>query len=364
MLPWGAAVASQDLLRRGRAQCRACYEEQVALGQPVYEPLLWSLKVVSVCPRHRRPLQPLCFRRECRTAQTWTEGAIVRCRCCRASLSVPVNERHGESVMATLDWRLWVAAQMGTLIASAATQRLVPGQETIADRVRDWTAMAGTLRAVARRAHIVEGTLRDWRAGQAQPSLEHLLRLCASLGTTPLDVLAATATPPLVAQPTESATAVQPPPAYSRPGRPLPATQIQATLRAAAVEEPPPSMRAVARRLGYPQQHLQTRFPELCHAVGARFLSHLRAAQARRKREIVAETRQATRLLHAQGLYPSAKRVAALMPHPCNPGHHCMNATRVALLLELGWERRNWNKWYRRQEHPHPHLAGEGVNRN
>jgi hypothetical protein len=64
----------------------------------------------------------------------------------------------------------------------------------------------------------------------------------------------------------------------------------------------------------------------------------------------VEETHQVIDLLHAQGLYPSAKRVVAHMPHPCPIRHGLMNATRVARLPELGWERRNWNKWYRRQE--------------
>lgn len=329
-------------------------QEQIALGQPVYDPLLWSLKVVSVCPRHGQPLQPLCLRRECRTAPLETEGAIVRCRCCRAILIVPLNERRGASPLASLDWRLWVARQMGDLLAAASAGHLAPRPEVIADRVRDWTAMAGTLSAFAHSTHLTAGAIRDWREGRTRPSLENLLRLCAHLGTTPLEVLAATATPPLATPPPGSTRAILPPPRATHAVRSLPASQLQAQLRAAAVEEPPPSMRAVARRLGYPQQQLQTRFPDLCHAVATRFLTHLRAVQAQRKSEIVAETRQATRRLHAQGLYPSATRVTALMLHPCDPGHRVMNATRVAVLLELGWERRNWNKWYRRQDQPAP----------
>src|SRR5437667_7484325 len=53
-------MISLSLFRRFRTWCPACYEGWRASGRSVYEPLLWSLRVASVCPLHRRSLISVC----------------------------------------------------------------------------------------------------------------------------------------------------------------------------------------------------------------------------------------------------------------------------------------------------------------
>lgn len=59
-LPWAYAIDHRQLLRTNRAWCSSCYESWRSSGRPVYEPLLWMLQVVTVCPDHRQPLDSLC----------------------------------------------------------------------------------------------------------------------------------------------------------------------------------------------------------------------------------------------------------------------------------------------------------------
>ena len=56
LLPWATVLTQQRLLRCTRAWCPDCFMEWQATGIPIYEPLLWNVNAVSVCPRHRRAL--------------------------------------------------------------------------------------------------------------------------------------------------------------------------------------------------------------------------------------------------------------------------------------------------------------------
>ena len=60
MLTWGDVLSSKGLLRDSRAWCRICYDCWYVTGQTVYEPLIWALDVVTVCPLHGYPLETQC----------------------------------------------------------------------------------------------------------------------------------------------------------------------------------------------------------------------------------------------------------------------------------------------------------------
>ena len=62
LLPWAKRLAPSELIRLrrpARVWCTACYTDRVHRGEPLYEPLLWSIAVVTVCPPHKIPLQTL-----------------------------------------------------------------------------------------------------------------------------------------------------------------------------------------------------------------------------------------------------------------------------------------------------------------
>lgn len=61
-LPSADVIDCRHLLRTTRAWCSSCYEGWRSSGPPVYEPLLWMLQVVTVCPDHRQSLDSLCPR--------------------------------------------------------------------------------------------------------------------------------------------------------------------------------------------------------------------------------------------------------------------------------------------------------------
>ncbi|MEB2363141.1 MAG: TniQ family protein [Bryobacterales bacterium] len=57
---WRQVISGVDLVRRRRAWCPLCLEDWRDSNQQVYEPLLWALKEVSVCPTHACLLADRC----------------------------------------------------------------------------------------------------------------------------------------------------------------------------------------------------------------------------------------------------------------------------------------------------------------
>jgi len=82
-LPWANAIDRVHLLRTNRAWCSFCYESWRSSGHPVYEPLLWMLQVVTVCPHHRQRLHstcPVCGRTQYVFSSKSRPGHCSRCQ--------------------------------------------------------------------------------------------------------------------------------------------------------------------------------------------------------------------------------------------------------------------------------------------
>lgn len=60
LVTWSDVLGSKALLHNHKAWCSACYQEWLTSTNIVYEPLLWSLKTVEICSKHRILLSQNC----------------------------------------------------------------------------------------------------------------------------------------------------------------------------------------------------------------------------------------------------------------------------------------------------------------
>jgi hypothetical protein len=74
-------------------------------------------------------------------------------------------------------------------------------------------------------------------------------------------------------------------------------------------ENPLPTIKALAVRLGYSVQSLRVHFPDLCHEIATRRAERQQASRLSRQEQLLSEIREAALNLHAQGIFPSANRV-------------------------------------------------------
>jgi hypothetical protein len=98
--------------------------------------------------------------------------------------------------------------------------------------------------------------------------------------------------------------------------------KIRSVLEAMVVEEPPPSGRAAAARAGVAHSHLCKLFPELWCELVARHATYKKHEKARSRHTFQAEVRRIAQELLSIGKYPSRSRVRTLLPESKLRGTH------------------------------------------
>jgi hypothetical protein len=102
-------------------------------------------------------------------------------------------------------------------------------------------------------------------------------------------------------------------------------------------EDPPPSMREVARRLSYDQSHLYKHFPDLCHAISARYLAYQQEQRQSRLRRISGEIQQTLRTLHENGNSLSERQVGKMLIKRGVLKEGEVRQARKIALQDFGW---------------------------
>jgi hypothetical protein len=345
LLTWAEVLPVQQLQRRTRAWCPACYDEWKQTDRVIYEPLLWSLAPVTVCPHHRRRLRMVCPHPDCQRPSPWLSarsrpGCCARCGRWLGDRGDP-GAGAGESLAEEeIRVQAWIVQAVGELIAAAPDLAAPPQHEQVTCAVLDSVdALAGgNRRAWARTLGLGMETVMNWCQGGTRPSLWLLLDLCGRLGATPLRWLspesaAAPATPgdgfP------RGVSVLRPPWVHTAIDQVAVRGALETIL--ASEEAPPPSLREVAERLGQTYANLRHHCPDLCQEISARFLRHQAAQGAQTRQQLRDEVRQAAWEVHRQGRYPSAHRIAPLLNCPGSIRSRPARAAWQEALRELGW---------------------------
>jgi AraC-like DNA-binding protein len=246
LLPFTSVLDSVSLMRRERAWCPRCYESEVTQGQEVYEQLVWCLQCVEICPLHKTPLETSCpaCHRELRPISAVSRPGF--CSRCREWLGTP---RRSEEEVPAMGYQIWVAQEFGKLLSIALNSKPV-GKENIRKVLVHYvdSFSEGKRIVAAEIAGCRRSSFHNWCNGATTGRTGPLIRMCYEL-KIPLTSLVTGATAGLEDTAGVKA-AVEA--RYQRgiaPSRS--ADRIRAALLLAAREQPAPSIREVAERLGY-----------------------------------------------------------------------------------------------------------------
>ncbi len=246
LLPFASVLNTASLIRRERAWCPRCYESSAAQGQEVYEQLVWCIQYVEICPLHKVSLQTSCLgcHRELRPVCAASRPGF--CSRCREWLGTP--RRLQEEVLPT-DYQIWVARELGKLLVIAQDAKRVRKENIrkvlvhYVDSFSDGNRIVAAEIACCRRS-----SFHNWCNGATTGRIGPLLRMCYEL-RIPLTSLVTGATAGL--EDTAGARAA----VEARHQRGIApsrsADRIRAALLLATKEQPAPSIREVAERLGY-----------------------------------------------------------------------------------------------------------------
>lgn len=286
MLAWRGVLSQRHLLRAARAWCPACYAEWDGQGGVVYEPLLWALGAVAVCPVHRRGLRTKC--NHCGRGQYYLDshsrpGFCSACGGWLGEHSAGESQTCGASDEEEARRIEWEAAAAGELLAAGARLAAEPGAEVIARSTAvcvGITSGRGNVRAFSRAHGLPKQTVGKWQRGEARVALDSLLRFCFRAGVSPADFLTGVVNTKGFEVRTVPAGVPdgRPQPPAARRRRSIDRSADGRALRAALKETPPRSMVAVARGMGRQPSALRYQFPELCKAIVARYAEYRRGS--------------------------------------------------------------------------------------
>ena len=321
MLPWSGVLPSRALMRSTRVWCSRCYEEQRIDRDETYEPLLWTLNVVKICPIHQQLLCdrcPHCHQSNLPLAWRSRTGYCSRCGEWLGGLS-PAAAECKDLTETELEWHIWAANAVGELIAAAPTLVFKLPKERVANALSNCVKQfsEGNIAEFSRLIQAPKNTVWLWCKGKNLPQIDTLIRLCFCLRISVLDLL----TQDVITTIDDSV-------------KLLPKSCVQKTRRAAVkltdfdqvhlqLEAvllnhtiPPPSLEATARDLGYYRETLAHNFRDLCHAISTKYDQYERARYLKSIKKCCEEVRQVVLQLHGQGIYPSEARVCQYIAKP------------------------------------------------
>ena len=258
------------LFRRTRAWCPECYDNMNANGA-VYEPLLWSLRLVEACSFHRRLLIARCP--GCRSTLTPLAAfsAPGHCQKCGSWLGAPARVHESEIGPAERpsDYQLWCSKTSGEILG--ASPQLRP--QALKDLF--WRNVArlvneladGNSAAFARAINCPTNRIADWVAARYPPRFDTLLAVSFALKIPILTLLTDLADD---RQRTPEEWAVI---KFCRAGssaREATQTILRRQLRDALDEQPAPSLAELSRRLNCTRHVLKEVDPELWRKIADR----------------------------------------------------------------------------------------------
>jgi transcriptional regulator with XRE-family HTH domain len=335
---WAEIIPPRNLFRTKKAWCPICYEEWHLHKQIIYEPLLWTISSVQICPHHQKYLCHICYHCNQELPLLSWRSRPGYCSNCDSWLGVSLPAQQSSSIIDSpiistedLHWHSWVVESIGELISSAPSFESIPAKENIAKSFSLVIDMVtyGNAAEFARLMGIPKNTIWMWQKKKALPLIDMLLKICYRLEISLLDFLNAEqlCTKSLIKI---SHRHLKP----SRISRTSPKlfdpNQVQDFLLTilASEEDPPPTMKEVAIRIGYDRRTIFNHFPDLCRSISSKCRIYNKACHIRKIEQLCKEVQEIVFKLHHQGEYPTEARVSELMS---NPGYFRYNQIRTQL---------------------------------
>ena len=339
LLPWEDVLPHQGgFQRRVRAWCVQCLHMWKAGAMPVYEPLLWTLKPVMLCPLHQQPLSFVCPFCKLQNGVLDPRTRPGHCsRCGQWLAPPPIATALPDNRVLTnddLSWGDWVATVLGEILAAAPRLSFAPSRDDIAQMIRFCIEHIadGNISEFARELEKGRGDIRMWQLGKALPKFPSLLGLAFRLGISLLELI--TRAPDSAPQkfvrsfPPQLSKKQCTSGTLRKPLRRMDAAAVLPLLQAGLNENPPPSVRQVIKRTNHGKASIYRCFPAECRIIAQRFADCRKIQALARRNRARAEIREAAYQLHAKGMKITRKH---LRPLPTSSDYTNLEEGRAAL---------------------------------
>ena len=184
--PYGPGLMTKD-----RKWCAVCLSDAMARGDPVYQPLAWSLHLYEICTIHAKSLAstcPICLRRQPFVPRLPT---VWHCAFCKSVLAQnpadEADEPHLEEPRRSLSQ--WASIAIENLLTVKAKgidlrERFVTAIRASVERIGD-----GSVAKFYRQTGLPKDMFKRWLRCGEKPSLPQFLRFCRAVERMPSQLL-------------------------------------------------------------------------------------------------------------------------------------------------------------------------------
>jgi hypothetical protein len=287
---WRNILSHSSLLRGNRAWCAFCYEECLSDSKVIYDPLVWAIKIITVCLKHNERLCEICPK--CMRQLSFLDSYYVPgyCSQCHAWLGAAnkayLNLKSFKGVEQTeLCRQAQLALPVSELLSCSPKIKSIPTPESFIANLADAIAKKAShnINFFADLVGVWSGSIRRLLMWETKLRLEVLCQLCSRLNATPLELLL------------DGGNSIAFRDRHLLFERDIPVVkeaspweEVEGMLRLALKESPPPSMEAVARQMGYHPRKVKNHYPELCQQLIDRYREHQRNKRPPQKKIISA----------------------------------------------------------------------------
>lgn len=268
MITWMNVLPHHSLIRAKRGWCPICYETWRETSGVIYDPLLWTLEAITVCPLHKIFLTTSCLKCEAHLLHFASRSRPGFCHHCKRWLGLSRNAISSDMLLGSgedASWQLWKAEAVGTILANASNLE-VPTREEVARSLRycidnfSW----GRVSHFASQFEVPLKRVQGWLRCERIPVLETLLKLTYKMNIPLLTFLCGSFEKEGNSTKKSSET-------KASSGAALTHDEVKEVLEAAIYSDPPESLQAVVRFTGWSRVKLQNNFPKHCATILTRY---------------------------------------------------------------------------------------------
>jgi hypothetical protein len=305
LLPWKKFFPTRGLMRSKKAWCSLCLQNMKMNNMPIYEPLLWRIKEVSVCPLHHLNLITQCPTCNHENQILSRESRNGYCLQCSEWLG---NEETGHNSHNYNQWDLWKADALSELIINSniASRHIFDGRIQVF--LEKASAEIGTNKFITYLA-VPKSTYYSWIRDNKTPSIKYLLRILYCTGLNIREILFSQMDS--IVYKWRSCELLNSKSKNHIVNRRFSDGYIEGKLLYwNQVEElPPKSVSEISKILGCDRKLLYKRNPILCKNIAKRHQTYISERAKERINVLQKKVIEAVTTLEKQGIYPSRRKV-------------------------------------------------------
>lgn len=316
LLPLREILTNGGTLRQTKAWCPLCLEEWKNGKLDIYEPLLWSVKAVSICGNHGISLKtqcPMCKKEIPFLSRKSRNGFCSYCGCWLGTTDLKINE---EINFQQTSLEYFVANNMKILLEMKDNPTFSPSAEDVYVFLSTIIDNAGGRIAFSRKFGIPLTTARYWYEGRHIPYLKTLLEICYKVC---IDINE------LSKENQTKFGSISRDNVYALPGKQNKTVFKKGSYDWSRVEKilqdiisneiiPFPSVCEVARYIQCDKKLLYRHFPNLCKEISKKHSSFIHKQKMKRIDEGCQRIKETTKILNDSGVYPSRRKIESLLP--------------------------------------------------